>query len=217
MRGPTIALRDKHKTYGAMALSSDRKRIYSTGGHILDLSGTPLQTFKGSELFAIYGSDRFIEVSSGKTANLRDALSHTVLQTIPLPFTMAAARSANTQFTEERKVFACAPLNRVVFFDKKGAFVHVFALSDTAAAAGSMVSGIDGLTPGSRWTQKLNYPEGTKISVEDAPKGTTYDAGAKTLQWKIPKDTASGETTILISVVQPGMDEEYVKLSVKVK
>ena len=217
MRGPTIALRDKHKTYGAMALSSDRKRIYSTGGHILDLSGTPLQTFKGSELFAIYGSDRFIEVSSGKTANVRDALSHTVLQTIPLPFTMAAARSANTQFTEERKVFACAPLNRVVFFDKKGAFVHVFALSDTAAAAGSMVSGIDGLTPGSRWTQKLNYPEGTKVSVEDAPKGTTYDAGAKTLQWTIPKDTASGETTILISVVQPGMDEEYVKLSVTVK
>jgi len=66
MRGPTVALNSEHKTVGAMTFAMDGKQIYATGGSILDLTGAAKHTFKGAQLFSIYGSNGFIEITGRK-------------------------------------------------------------------------------------------------------------------------------------------------------
>lgn len=216
MRGPTVALHYEHKSVGAMTFAMDKKQIYATGGSVLDQTGAAKHTYKDAQLFSIYGSNGYLEIT-GQKLHVRDALSHVVLQTIALPFTPVAEKYPKSKLPNDRQVFASAPLKRVALIDTKETFVHVFTLGDEPASESVAVVAPDGFAPGSRWTKKLEFPEGTKVTLEDTPDGVRYNAASMSLEWDIPKTAKPGEQRLLISVVQPGKSEEYVTITVPVR
>jgi hypothetical protein len=189
---------------------------------VVDLTGKVIQTYRGAQLFGVNGADQFLEVSGKKTVNVRNISDRASAQTITLPFSleMRSPRDPHTKFTDDRSAFASAPLKRAAFVDAKGQAIYVFALqsgpsrkqpsADASPAKGAVAAG-------SRWSKKLDYPAGTRVVVEDAPAGVRYDKTTRSLVWTVPKGTASGTKQILVSVIQPGKEEEYLRVSVAVR
>jgi hypothetical protein len=70
---------------------------------------------------------------------------------------------------------------------------------------------------GSLWARRLNFPVGTRVVIEDGPKGATYDAAADLLSWQIPQDQKPGTVQILLSVTPPGKQESHHRVDVSVQ
>lgn len=213
IRGQTVRLATEHVSYGAMNLSGDGKRIYCTAGVIVDLQGKVLQTMANSILVPIYGSEAFLEVNGSK-ANIRDPVSMVVLRTLNLPCELKPESYTKTRLTDDRKVFACAPLKRMVVINGADSTAHVLALGESKTVPASADTGVP---RGSHWVKKLTFPAGSKISVEDGPKGMIYDAGTQSLVLDIPKDAPLGEIKILLSVTSPGKAEEFITIPVTIR
>jgi hypothetical protein len=55
------------------------------------------------------------------------------------------------------------------------------------------------------------------VTVEDAPAGVKYEASSATLSWQIPSSEPFGDVTILLSVLEPGKDEAYRRVVLRVQ
>jgi hypothetical protein len=215
LRGQTVQLTSEHVDHQSLSLSMNAKTVYCSDGSILDTAGKVLQTFPNAQLFPVYGSDGYLEWN-GQKANFRDPIANAVMFTIDLPFVPKRREWSKTKFTDDRKVFACAPLKRIVFINESDLTAYVFAMDAVKAVASPSAAGA-GTPSGSRWTQKLNFSAGSKIVLEDAPEGMKYDASTASLVWDIPAGTRPGERVILLSVTAPGKAEEFHKIPMTVR
>jgi len=214
MRGRFLDMFYLHSTYGTLALSSSGKTVYSSDGQVLDQKGKALQQYESSMLFSIVGSAHYLEITKDNTANIRDAVSHQVLSAVQLPIDVRAGLLS--ELSHDRQIIACASLQRLAIFDARNTSIRVFNLSKPELpVAGSTPR--KGHSPDSLWVHKLNYPQGTKITIEVGPEGMTYDAQKESLLWKIPAQAKSGSVKVLVNVVVPGKEEEYLKLSVDIQ
>jgi S1-C subfamily serine protease len=214
MRGRSLDLVYEHCSYGALAPSSSGKTVYSSDGRVLDQKGKVLQQYGESMLFPMIGSDHYLEITKDDTANIRDANNHQILSTVKLPVDVRAGLM--NELSHDRQVIACAPLQRLAVFDARNTSIRVFNLNKPELSAAGSASR-KGNLPDSLWVHKLNYPQGTKITIEVGPEGMTYDAQKGSLIWKIPAQAKSGSVKVLLNVVVPGKEEEYLKLSVDIQ
>jgi hypothetical protein len=214
--GDKVSANYEHSSYGSLSLIPDRARIVGSTGKLVDSKGGVRHDFGANNvmLFAVNGANLVVKIVADE-ATVIDAINLTELRKFKLPFKMEQLQWVKDKLTTDRMVFASAHLNRVAVLDNAGQQIAVFKLLDTPGAGASALPGA--VKPGQRWTLKLNFAEGAKVRVEDAPAGVAYNAQTMSLAWQVPANEPPGNQLILLSVVEPGKEEVYHRVIVEVR
>lgn len=202
----------EHSDFGSLSPDRTGQRVYSTRGFILGPKAETLKTFAKSALFPVRGSDYFLEISK-KVVTVREPLGGSEINRFELPFEYANTAWNKNHLTDDRVVHACAQLNRACFVDLKALSLYEFELG-LGSNLQQIRQALEGVRRGTLWTRKMDFPAGTKVTIEDAPPGVKYDPTTTVLSWQIPPTQPAGNVTLLLSVTMPGKDEAYQRLVV---
>jgi len=187
--------------------------IYSTTGCIYDFSGKQLHHFT-SNLFTIYGSDLFLEVDYD-TINVRSPENYEIMKSIKIPFPLKIDKNVSkTRMKGDCYLFASAPLQRIVVFNKK---IKEICLLNCSFDSIKIKKRANLCVPGKKWRKKLDIPIDSKVVIQDAPNELKYDKKTTSLIWDIPIDMKSGNVSVLISIIKPNQDEEYKNINIKIE
>lgn len=205
----------RHENCGSLSIDRQGRKIYSTLGNIYSPESTSATTYPGASLFAVRGGDFFLEVRKRQVV-VRESPGAAEVSRFEIPYEFAVAEHDNDKLTDDRLVQASAQLNRACFVDLKNTAAYVFELG-LGADRRQVREAPDAVARGALWTRKMHFPAGTRVTLEDAPKGLKYEPSDATLSWQIPSTQPAGEVLILLNVTLPGKDEAYQRVTLRVQ
>ncbi len=220
---PKIAHTDGEN--GWLAPSRDGSRVYTGKGRVLSNNGGVQKQYECYGLVAIIGGNDFIEMAridkmvGGRldaqdyVLNVRNADSGAVMSTSRGAFTFRRVKP-HRWMSGDRCVVASVHTKRVAQINPRSKEIRVWKLEVAAGAAPRD----EDATPGKLWQRKLNFLAGTKIVLETGGPGAAFDSKTMTLSWKVPVTQKRGKDVLfLLSVTQPGAEEVYHRITVRVK
>ena len=103
-----------------------------------------------------------------------------------------------------RRLYASAYVKRCAIVDEKNNSVILFRLDTVAATT------VGQIAPGSLFVRKLNLADGTKVEIDSAPEGLSYDAKSSEIRWQIPNEQArAAEVSVILLLTDDQGNQSY--------
>ena len=206
------------KDYGSLNFADNDNWIIATNGFVLNSDGVALKKYSDSMLFPVVGDDFYIQYklkSKDGEPNLivRDINSHKKVTEFITDVKLKKKEFVWTDFTDDRQLLASRITDRMVLIDYINQSLRIYALGITRK--GISFGNIPKAFLGEKWICKINYPQKTKIVIEDGPENMTFNADSNMLIWDKP--TTEGTQDVLLSVIKPGEKEFYKEINIIVK
>jgi len=130
LKGKVASLVVNRFSHSGLSFADGRKRVYAGKGYILTPEGQDLRRYRGSHLFPVMGADYYVEFQvRTKRAHLRHGPSHRIVRSFVLPFSLERTYAWHpNDFTEDRRVWAVAAIDRIAFIDDNSQMIYVHDL-----------------------------------------------------------------------------------------
>ena len=213
-----LTFKSVHDSFGSLNFANDNNLVLTSIGSILNSDGVVLKKYSDSMLFPVVGDDFYIQYKlksrMGKpNLIVRDLHSHKEITTLITDVKLERRFKTKTDFSVDRQLFASKKTDRMILIDNKKHRLRIYALGITKK--GISFGNIPKAFVGEKWICKINYPEGTKIIIEDGPENMTFNADSNMLIWKKP--TIEGTQDVLLNIIKPGEEEFYKEINIIVK
>ncbi len=101
-------------------------------------------------------------------------------------------------FGSHKRIYASAYVKRCAIVDEKENTVMLLSLDTVAPAA------VGKIAPGELFVRELVFADGTKVAIDNAPDGLSYDQESAEIRWLIPSDHARGKEVNIILLLTDG-------------
>ena len=172
----------------------------------------------GADFYILYsGTVSGYSSSSNKMDTMirvKDTATHSTLLEVKSPLKFKNERNYNAEnLPQDCLIMASKISDRMMIIDNTNFYIHTYAIGMKGKGGNS------GLPPhafvNKPWKFSLGLPRGTKVVIEDGPKGLVYDSATASLVWNAPDSI--GIKQVLLSITQPGKDEYYKEFKFMVK